>query len=179
MFATLKNTAVAATIAGLTWSAPAAACSFDGLVVGNMDVAFPGSLSVSLSIANARAAGKLPLAPELSGTDGLARAQATMEALRDELADDFGARPQTFSILFTGSRLWSVVNGRDGNVRLNFHAGGPMLGQPVILTEQVVLDAILDGSLSIDEAKSSGLLVVKKDRGNNIEMLMTQALASV
>ena len=159
-------------------SQPAAACSFDGLYIGRLDVAYPGSMSVAMSIAAARAGGTLPAAGSAGGEEGLEAARSTLQAFRDHLARYSGAPARSFSVLFTGSRLWSVMTGYGLGFRLLFHARGPMIGQPVVLTEQVVLDAILDGRMSVAQAQAAGLLVVKNDRGDRVAGTLRAAFPS-
>ncbi len=149
----------------------AGACGFHGTLANGLGVPYPGAMSVAISIAEARRDGLLP-ARTIQSRSAFAyqAALARLGTLQSRLA----ASPEEsdFSLLFVTTDLWTHY--RVGGVLP--HAQGPIPGRPVVMTDDAVLDAVLEGTLGVGEAFDRGLIAVTGDGGAEVAARLISAL---
>ncbi len=184
----------------LTSAAPAAACGFHGGPRGTLDVAYPGSLSVAVAVANAKDDGLLPARDPARPALGYHRAVGEIMNFASALGDEETQRspkgslkslvlahgeveaqrsPQGFSLLLVGPRLWSAIIPQGSGFAARVHTAGPLPGRPVVLTEYLVLAAIEQGKLSLAEALDLGLIRIHGDtKDGQIEALLLAGIGS-
>ncbi|MGD9544039.1 MAG: hypothetical protein AB7F41_02115 [Methylocystis sp.] len=141
------------------------ACGFDGALGAGFSAMHPKSLAVAFAISDAVASGvvgRAAAAPIEPGPKGYWRAAGHIQSFERRLA----ATPATLaqapriSILFIESRLWSrlVASGQGYDVQM--HVAGPTPGDVVIVTNETVLAAALDGALAPRAAFDLGVIAV-------------------
>jgi hypothetical protein len=146
---------------------PSFACGFEDpssatLQRGVLNWVYPKSLYVSTAVWQAQIAGIVakdrPLTGNLAGL-GLRRAQLLMRQLEIQTAAAAGARPvPRFSVVLLGPMLWTSYDAASGRVKASLHAAGPTPGDVVVVTDSVVVSALLTGALTVREASDFGLI---------------------
>ena len=156
----------------------AGACTFEAGPSGALDVAYPGSLSVAVAIAGARHRGLLPPSDAPVPNFGYSDAESRIQSFTAALRPTFGAqRPRGFSLLLVGQRLWSAIQPNGSGYAARVHVSGPVLGQAVVMTDYIVLDALDRGQLSMSEALNAGLVrVVGSENTDQIKMLLRSGM---
>lgn len=145
---------------------PAYGCAFHNVIpeaqLGGM---YPGSLSVAVALRNAADAGAIDAAaldaPRTRSAlyiDAVGR----LQKFRKFLATSPGAPelPASFSLGYVESSLWTRYAQSGGEVAVEIHTDGPAADEPVVLTGEPVVMALLDGTLSVDDAVAGGLIVI-------------------
>lgn len=131
------------------------ACGYDGLAM-DLTIAHPASLSVALAIHTAYQAKLLAKPIPLQGGFGMRRAQIMLEKLRVALAPS--AVGESFSLLLVEPGLWARFEGTGAALQVTLHAAAPAAGEPVVITGEGVLQALLQGKLNAHQALDAGLL---------------------
>ena len=148
----------------LVYAQRAHTCGLEPGINGGITVSYPGSIDVAIAVAGARSNGLLPPANNEATANevrlqnilaDLRRLQARLNAARIEVAD---ADPATFSLVLVGPGLWSHYRMTAGGVHGNYHTAGPLADEAVVLTHATALRAMLDGSLSAEQASELGLI---------------------
>lgn len=156
---------IAATSALLGVLAPvASACGFDGLLGDQFSAQHPKSLPVAFAINDSVAAGiidKGALAPIQPGQKGYWRAMMRLEHFAALLAEtvDQGKLPHV-SVLLIDSQLWTRLRAGSTGYEIEPHARGPAPGDAVVVTNEFILAAITEGSLSARRALDIGVVAV-------------------
>jgi len=129
-----------------------------GLRRGALNVAFPEALHVGTAVWQAQLAGALPrdpmlqrddLAPEARDTLRLVKANALLRRLAGTLvAAADGERPAV-SVVLLGPVLWTRFVPDDGFIRPSFHVQGPERDDVVLVTDAAVVEAIVEGQLTL------------------------------
>jgi hypothetical protein len=132
-----------------------------GLRRGALNVAFPEALHVGTAVWEAQLAGVLPrdpmlqrddLAPEARNTLRLVKANALLRRLAGTLvAAADGERPAV-SVVLLGPVLWTRFVPDDGFIRPSFHVQGPERDDVVLVTDAAVVEAIVEGQLTLADA---------------------------
>ncbi len=141
------------------------ACGLELGVRGGFTVSHPRSLDVAVAVAKARGDGLLPTAAARSpSNDMLLRLMITdIRRMQSRLKDGRSALAKgstaPFSLVLVGPGLWSHFHLTSGGVLARYHVDGPLTGKPVVLTHRAVLEALLEGTLSPEQAVEKGLLV--------------------
>ncbi len=144
----------------------ASPCAYDGQIGNPFAFTHPAALTVALAINQSVLRGQLvsqridQLANPLRG---LTRAMARVDLLRARLDAAAAADRPRFSLLFVESDLWSRFQTADGALRVRHHTPGPDDGEATLLTGEAVLDALLAGQLTPDQAFDQTLLVADGD----------------
>jgi len=154
------TTAVAAVVAPV-----AMACGFDGLLGDQFSAQHAKSLPVAFAISDAVAAGAIgkgALAPIEPGQKGYWRAMTRLQELAQTLSGDADKRatPPNVAVLLIDSRLWTRLRGGPSGYEIEAHAPGPAPEDVVIVTNEFVLAALLDGSLAAPRALNIGVLAI-------------------
>ena len=151
---------------------PAFSCSFDddvSLQRGVMNWAYPDSLHVRSAVWRAQSDGLLAREqlPDGAQTQQVRAKLGLLQARR--LMSQFGAAlqrasgnnaQQPIAVVLLGPLLWSRFEPRASTVQTRFHVDGPRTGDAVIVTELAVIEALLGGKLSLNDAFTQGLLKI-------------------
>lgn len=129
---------------------------------GALNLSFPEALHVGTAVWQAQLAGTLArdeialrddLAPEARATLRLLKANALMRQLAARLDDGHSGRAHPrLAVVLIGPVLWTRFTEQDGKVVASFHAQGPEAGDAVVVTEAVVVEAIVRGDLTFAAA---------------------------
>lgn len=129
-----------------------------GLRRGALNIAFPEALHVGTAVWQAQLAGVLPrdpmlqrddLAPEARNTLRLVKANALLRRLAGTfVATSRGERPAV-SVVLLGPVLWTRFVPGDDVVQSTFHVTGPERDDVVLVTDAAVVEAIVDGQLTL------------------------------
>ena len=153
---------------GAAWS-----CGFDDpnsakVQRGAMYLAFPQSAYVRTAIWQAQVAGELPRDALAGRNDLTPQALSTMRqvhatVLLQRLAKRLSAAPevathQSFALVLAGSMLWSRFEPQGSVVQARVHVSGSQAGDVVVVTDIPVIEAIVGGGLSFDQAIGLGLV---------------------
>lgn len=129
---------------------------------GVLNWAFPDSLHVTTAVWQAQAAGvisrdEMPAAAK--ALVGFQKATETLAAFRDGLAavHDGHAAPALAMVLL-GPVLWTRFERKGLAVEMVTHAVGPAAGDAVVVTDEPVIAALVDGRLTPRVAREMGLL---------------------
>ncbi len=148
---------------------PTYACGLEPTLNGGLTVSYPGALAVAVAVADSRRSGLLP--PPDSDTvpnetllgkvlTDLRRLQSQLDAPR---AGEDSSSGGTFSLVLVGPSLWSHFHLTRSGVLARHHVEGPLDGRVVVLTHHAVLQALLNGDLSTDQATELGLIAYSGD----------------
>ena len=125
---------------------------------GALNVAFPEALHVGTAVWQAQLAGVLPrdptlqrddLAPEARDTLRLVKANALLRRLVGTFATAPGGQHPTVSVVLLGPVLWTRFVPGDDVVQASFHVAGPEPNDVVLVTDVAVVEAIVDGQLTL------------------------------
>ena len=152
------------TIVLLNYPFAANSCGLEPTVNGGFSVSYPGSLDVAVAVAKARREGLLPdqssgpIPNEILLQEMLADLKRLQSRLYDGRTVKSANGSVPFSLVLVGPSLWSQFNVTPDGVQANYHTDGPSEGTVVVLTHPVALRAMLNGSLSIEQASDFGLI---------------------
>ncbi|MCO5066502.1 MAG: hypothetical protein M9924_19150 [Rhizobiaceae bacterium] len=140
------------------------ACGYDNpqsIALGSLNWVYPDALYVHTAVSQAEAAGLLP-------SDGLGaqrgpfafyRATATMKSFGTNLADARLAEGGVaISVVLIPQAMWTRYEIGPNGVNVHGHAEGPLEDDLVIVTEETVVRALVDGKLDPMTAENKGLL---------------------
>lgn len=161
----MRSTIFAAclTVAGMQ---PAAlyACGYDNpqtVALGSLNWIYPDALYVRSAVSQAERAGLLPSdnPGAQSGPFAFYRASAAMNSFGKNFADPRLAETgMTISVVLIPQLMWTRFQiGLEG-VAVQSHAEGPLDNDLVVVTEEKVIRALLDGKLDSATAEENGLL---------------------
>lgn len=179
----------------LALPAGAGACGYhdpSSINLGALNMAYPDSLHVRTAVWMAQRDGALPpreTAPD--GEDGqAARVRAVMRmgmtvaklrALRDRLeAEPAQERAPAFSVVLIGPMLWARFDRAGGKLSLEAHADGPGRGDVIVVTDEPVVTALVEGLITPQAARRLGLVRLYGDRPNveEVESLLDRRAQS-
>ncbi len=154
-------------LAGPVAPPSAFACGYENpsdLAMGMLNWVFPKALYVRSAVWQAENAGILPPRPDTPAKDlfggGFRRAAASMNGLGERMGGVLpmaGQRP-SFSIVLIPAVMWTTYAATSGGYTVQVHADGPAKGDVVIVTDEKVVRALVDGSLTAVAAESHGLV---------------------
>jgi hypothetical protein len=121
------------------------------------------------------------LAPVLRDMFAYHRAVQQLQRVRqsiERVMEDCPELPNAFSLLLVEHRIWTRYVRQTQGLWMSVHTEGPESGEAVVLTGEVVLDAIATGQLSVVQAFRRGLLVVRAPAaaGRELKALLHKAL---
>jgi len=158
--------------AALAAAPSAQACGYHDaskLNLGMLNLAYPDALYVRTAVWMAQRDGVIaadlgPPAGELprAGQADIYRLLRTVGALghlRNRLETALDGRPlPAFAIVLMKPMLWSRFEAAGSEMTLQAHAAGPAASDVVIVTDEPVVDALLDGRLGSRDAQARGLV---------------------
>lgn len=154
----------AAPVAGATLAFP---CGFEDpngadRARGTLNWAYPDALHVTSAVWRAQLEGVLsrddrPAA--VKALVGFRRITADLSALRERLAPDRGEPDlPAFSMVLIGPMLWNRFASVGKALTISVHASGPEDEDVVIVTDQPVLAALIEGRITPQAAQERGLI---------------------
>lgn len=151
----------AATLAAVSLSSfQAVACGYDG-AVPDLVAAYPQSIEVALSVRDAYDRSELTALQPAPNALALVRAQLLMRRFSPMVAEASQAQQGSVAVLLVESGLWTRYT-FDGNAVVAVpHIAGPQAGEPVVISSEAVISAVLEGRLAIKRASSMGLMVLR------------------
>lgn len=172
-----------------TGAGGALACGYHpGLTSDTFDAVHPRSLAVAVAIHKAQGSGVLPAdppAPTLAtfAGNGYRHAVGELRGLQERLAQ---VAPRLdadgtwrFAFVFVRSRLWAQYTVRPDGASVEVHTPPAAAGETVVLSDESVLNAIVDGQLSFNAAVDQGLVQFADDRSERAQLLLAAAFAGV
>ena len=149
----------------------AAGCGFHTMPEIQFDSMHAGSLSVAVALRKAADNGTIDaqaLEAQHNHTALYGDAVRDLQTFRHSLdvSPAAAALPASFTLGFVESRLWSRYTRSDGKVDVDIHTDGPAGQEAVVLTAEPVLTAIMNGTLSAEDAFADGLIAIE---GNDRE----------
>lgn len=156
----------------------AMACGYHpGLSNAPFDVAHPQSLSVALAVRQATDSGVL----EPWSTSSLFGAEyrsavKQLRSLQKKLArvpsSAKGGESRHFAFVFVRSRLWAQYMVGPNGTKAVIHTAAARDGEVVLLSDEAVLEAVINDRLAFDDAVKQGLLKFANDQdGKTFEMV--------
>lgn len=164
-------------------TAPVQACGLEVAINGGFTVSHPRSLEIAVAVAKARSTGALPaMDPDVPSNDvllrqmiaDLRRLQSRLNAGRVVIAKGKSA---PFSLVLVGPGLWSHYHMTSGGVLARYHVDGPLDDKAVVLTHHSVLKALLQGTLTPEDALDQGLLAFSGDGTGTLSKTFSASLA--
>lgn len=151
----------AATLAAVSLgSFQAVACGYDG-AVPDLVAAYPQSIEVALSVRDAYDRSELTALQPAPNALALVRAQLLMRRFAPMVAEASRTSQGSVAVLLVESGLWTRYT-FDGNAVVAVpHIAGPQAGEPVVISSEAVISAVLEGRLAIKRASSTGLMVLR------------------
>lgn len=140
------------------------ACGYDNpqsIALGSLNWVYPDALYVRTAVSEAESAGLLPLARTGAQTGPLAfyRATAVMKSFGSKLADQDLANARIgISVVLIPQAMWTRFEIGSEGVVVQGHAEGPRPDDLVIVTEETVIQALVEGDIGVEAAEGSGLL---------------------
>jgi len=145
--------------------------------------AYPDSLHVRTAVWMAQAGGvlaarePLPVGDPLSATFRfqqslrLRETQARLDEWRGRVQTSLDGQPMpAFAVVLIGPMLWTRFDNADGTVEMASHASGPTRDDVVLVTDEAVVAALADRSITAREARAQGLIKAYGSR-ENVERL--------
>ncbi|QKS28590.1 MAG: hypothetical protein FAZ92_03037 [Accumulibacter sp.] len=151
----MRKSVLAAALVAVLGIAPAGACGLHGAVDNPFTTRYPGSLGVALDTRQAVVNGQLAALPEVDAAAASQRLEERLEQLRARL-EKAGLRGG-FALLVVEFGHWARFAASANRVRIVTHAT-PMIDDPVLLTSEPALAALLDGHLTAAAAERAGLV---------------------
>lgn len=150
-------------------------CGYDALYPNPFEQSWPGTLDVAMATAAAVNDDRLARLPPLTGEAGFTRSQAWLQALKSRF-QQAGVRGGV-SILLVDSGLWSRLRGKE-SLLLQLHTSEPHADDRVMLLSEAALDALLAGTLTIEEALRLGVVALPGEDGRQLQHDLHLALGS-
>ncbi|MEE4238086.1 MAG: hypothetical protein V2I51_15305 [Anderseniella sp.] len=151
----------------------ARACGFERPVDqqrGFLNWIYPDSFHISTAIWQGQQKGMLGRDPALQSSSKLlvnpayrkTMATLTIFAQRFEVGRE-GSNGKSFVVLLLEPMLWTRIEPGKGALSLTVHINQPTEGEPVLITERVVLEALNRGVVSFEQANQEGYLRIYGD----------------
>ena len=143
-------------------------CGLEPMVQGSLGGGYPGALKVAVAVADARKGGLLPSAklkvPNKVRFQQIMRDVVTLQTRLERIKNhSVDAGSKDFSLMLAGPGFWAHYHLNPGGVLARYHADGPLDDEVVVITHQVVLSALLRGTITVSRATELGLLEFSGD----------------
>ena len=166
-------------------SSPASACGFDGILDGNFSALHPRSMTVAFAIREAVDLGfvdRSAVDPVVPGSAGYWRAVSHLDEFAGRLssAPSQNGKATTISILLIDSNLWARLTPSSKGYDVRAHTNGAHDEGVVIITNESILNSILNGRLSIEVALEHSLLMIDgtADDANYVQAIALESFKS-
>jgi hypothetical protein len=158
------------------------ACALEPMINGGFRVSHPESLNVAVAVAKARRDGELSqAASEPVPNDVLLRRmlrdlrRLQMQLKAGQAAID--GRSVSFSLVLAGPGLWSQFHMSRSATLARLHADGPLPDKVTVVSHHAVLQALLNGKLTVEEAVSRGLIVYADGDPGTVNRILEMGLS--
>lgn len=128
------------------------ACSYDGQFTNPFSESYPGALDIAISTQQAIRSESIELPQYLEGQQGLRRASWWLQVM----AKQSQGLPDVTYIYLVDSQLWSKYQ---AGKQVMVHVNKPTGEVPVLLLSEAALHNLVNNDLTIDTAKSLGIVV--------------------
>lgn len=151
-------------VAGMVQSAVTHACGFENpqtIALGSLNWIYPDALHVRAAVWRAEDNGLLPPAgvTDASGPLAFYRAASAVKKLGTKLADWLPVETgMGMSVVLIPQVMWTRLEVGPEGLTVQSHAEGPRDGDLVIVTEEKVVRALVNGKLDSETAEITGLL---------------------
>ena len=151
-------------VAGVVQSAVTHACGFENpqtIALGSLNWIYPDALHVRAAVGRAEDNGFLPPAgvTDASGPLAFYRAASAVKKLGTKLADWLPVETgMGMSVVLIPQVMWTRLEVGPEGLTVQSHAEGPRDGDLVIVTEEKVVRALVNGKLDSETAEITGLL---------------------
>ena len=151
---------VAATAAALgLYIGAVSACGYDS-PMADLVAAHPRSIEVALAVRDAYDHGELQALAPVPPVLGLVRAKGMLQNFRPLLTAVAGSPNTSVAVLLIEEGLWARYSMSAAGMATELHVEGPLDGEPVIVTSEATLRALLDGAMTPTRATELGVLIV-------------------
>lgn len=140
------------------------ACGYDNpqsIALGSLNWAYPDALYVRTAVSEAEASGLLP-ARDLGGPPNLFafhRATTAMKLFGNKLSSpNLAEAGTTISVVLIPQALWTRITFGPEGASVQGHVEGPDERDVVLVTEEKVVRALLDGKIDAPTAEKNGLV---------------------
>jgi hypothetical protein len=144
---------------------------------GVLNLAYPKALYVMTAVWQAQQEGLIGREHAPVGSKaallgaGYRAAVARLGRLRERLSDAAGGgNIPAFSIVLLGPMLWSRYEYSVAGLAMKAHSGGPSEGDVVIVTDEPVIAALVEGRMTASMAREHGLMRFYGPAGNVVEL---------
>jgi hypothetical protein len=145
--------------AGLV-TAPAGACGYDG-AVPDLVAAYPQSIDVAISVRDAFDRSELTALQPAPNALALMRAQLLLRRFSPMVGEASHASSGSVAVLLVESGMWTRYTFTNNEAVALPHITGPEAGEPVVITSEAVISALVEGKLALKRASSLGVMVVR------------------
>lgn len=150
-------------------------CGYDALYPNPFEQSWPGTVNIAMATATAVSREQLPPLAALTGEAGFSRSQAWLQTLKSRLQQ--AGVGGGISILLIDSGLWSRVRGKE-SLLLQLHTPGPHPTDRVMLLSEAAINAMLEGTLTIERALQLGVVELQGDKSVQLQRDLQLALSS-
>ena len=150
-------------------------CGYDALYPNPFEQNWPGTVNIAMATATAVSREQLPPLAALTGEAGFSRSQAWLQTLKSRLQQ--AGVGGGISILLIDSGLWSRVRGKE-SLLLQLHTSGPNPKDRVMLLSEAAINAMLNGSLTIEQGLQLGIVELQRDDNQQLQRDLHKALSS-
>jgi len=154
---------VVALLAATAAPSAARACGYDA-AMPDLAAAHPRSIAVAIAVREAFDRGTVHPLPGVPLRDGYARATGLLQAIGRLVPAAAGVRSGSVTLLLIESGLWARYEVTRHGVKTELHVDGAREREPVIITSEATVSALLDGTLELDRAVQLRVLVVVRRR---------------
>lgn len=150
-------------------------CGYDALYPNPFEQSWPGTVNIAMATAAAVSSDRLAPLPVLTGEAGFTRSQAWLQSLKSRFQK--AGIKGGISILLIDSGLWSRVRGKE-SLLLQLHTPGPHPTDRVMLLSEAAINAMLEGTLTIEQGLQLGVVKLQGDESVQLQRDLQLALSS-
>ena len=150
-------------------------CGYDALYPNPFEQSWPGTVNIAMATTAAVSSDRLASLPPLTGEAGFTRSQAWLQSLKSRFQK--AGIQGGISILLIDSGLWSRVRGKE-SLLLQLHTSGPNPKDRVMLLSEAAINAMLNGSLTIEQGLQLGIVELQRDDNQQLQRDLHKALSS-
>ncbi len=149
---------VVALLAATAGSSAARACGYDA-GMPDLAAAHPRSIAVAIAVRDAFDRGTVRPLPDVPLRDGYARASGLLRGFGRLIPAAAGVQSGSVTLLLIESGLWARYEVTGHGVEAELHVDGAREHEPVIITSEAAVSALINGTLELGRAVQLGVLV--------------------
>jgi hypothetical protein len=139
------------------------------MVRGMLSLTYPKALYVTSAVWRAQQediVAREDRSPAVRALLGYQLAVRKLAALRERLVGAEDPRAPSFAIILLGPMLWTRYERTPGGLSMTPHVDGPKTGDVVVVTDEPVIEAMVEGRLTTTNALELGLIRYYGDEGS-------------